>query len=491
MPTKCLDQFPSFKVSTIFVCAQNLHVHLWLSNSGSISEVPGANVTAGQYLLGILVCLSKQPPMLRSFASRLPSASVAQRCACAQRPPVVLSQRFASDGGKPKGFFETLRDSLQAEWSKNKELKDSVEQLQKAAQSENVSKIKTIVDSGKSYVQDGAEKIGKQLHGLKDPLSKAGEQVTKNPAVGKFKEQLKNVKMNVKVPEQVSKVAQNPTVSKVTETIKEDIVGDTGKLSQPYEAPTKDQYRRRVVQEGEEETEDEKAAPKIKEDTETKGVELHSSAKFSQQWENFKNNNRFINGMFDLKRQFDESESVGVRALRFVTDGVSNVVGGMLTPNETSQTLEAIVKVDKDFDPENFLNELQLEIIPTVLEGFLRADMDLLREWCHDRAYGVLSALLTQQQQLGLTNQSQVLELSNVELIMGKMMEPGPVLIISFSAQQLTKVVNKTGEVVEGGDDMIQNNRYVWALCRDQTIFDARSAWRILEFGILAKEDIV
>ena len=38
------------------------------------------------------------------------------------------------------------------------------------------------------------------------------------------------------------------------------------------------------------------------------------------------------------------------------------------------------------------------------------------------------------------------------QLIMGKMMEPGPVLIISFSAQQLTKVVNKTGEVVEGGD---------------------------------------
>ena len=43
-------------------------------------------------------------------------------------------------------------------------------------------------------------------------------------------------------------------------------------------------------------------------------------------------------------------------------------LGSMLTPNETSQTLDAIVKVDKDFDTDEFLKELQLEIVPTVLE---------------------------------------------------------------------------------------------------------------------------
>ena len=38
--------------------------------------------------------------------------------------------------------------------------------------------------------------------------------------------------------------------------------------------------------------------------------------------------------MFDLKRQYDESENVGVRAVRFMTEGVTNVVGEFGT-NET------------------------------------------------------------------------------------------------------------------------------------------------------------
>lgn len=32
--------------------------------------------------------------------------------------------------------------------------------------------------------------------------------------------------------------------------------------------------------------------------------------------------------------------------------------------------------------------------------------------------------------------------------------------------------------------DNIENVSYVWALCRDQSILDHRSAWRVLEFGI-------
>lgn len=35
-----------------------------------------------------------------------------------------------------------------------------------------------------------------------------------------------------------------------------------------------------------------------------------------------------------------------------------------------------------------------------------------------------------------------------------------------------------------GWQDNIENVSYVWALCRDQSILDHRSAWRVLEFGI-------
>ena len=34
--------------------------------------------------------------------------------------------------------------------------------------------------------------------------------------------------------------------------------------------------------------------------------------------------------------------------------------------------------------------------------------------------------------------------------------------------------------------EVLENVFYVWALCRDQSIYDPRIAWRVLEFGIQA-----
>ena len=32
--------------------------------------------------------------------------------------------------------------------------------------------------------------------------------------------------------------------------------------------------------------------------------------------------------------------------------------------------------------------------------------------------------------------------------------------------------------------DNIENVMYVWALCRDQSIYDHKTAWRVMEFAI-------
>ena len=38
---------------------------------------------------------------------------------------------------------------------------------------------------------------------------------------------------------------------------------------------------------------------------------------------------------------------------------------------------------------------------------------------------------------------------------MGKMMEQGPVLVITFNSQQILCVKDKTGKVIEGSDDKV------------------------------------
>jgi import inner membrane translocase subunit TIM44 len=70
-----------------------------------------------------------------------------------------------------------------------------------------------------------------------------------------------------------------------------------------------------------------------------------------------------------------------------------------------------------------------------------------------------------------------------VDLALGKMMDQGPVLIITFTAQQIMCVRDATNKVVEGDPDKVMRVNYVWVLCRDQTELDPRAAWRLLELA--------
>lgn len=85
-------------------------------------------------------------------------------------------------------------------------------------------------------------------------------------------------------------------------------------------------------------------------------------------------------------------------------------------------------------------------------------------------------------------------------------MDPGPVLVLSFQAQQLT-LKTRSGEDSQVSqfhttpsilctctvytclmwqDELLENVYYVWALCRDQSQYDPITAWKVLEFGIAA-----
>ena len=87
---------------------------------------------------------------------------------------------------------------------------------------------------------------------------------------------------------------------------------------------------------------------------------------------------------------------------------------------------------------------------------------------------------------------------------MAKLMDPGPVLVLSFQAQQLT-LKRREGQVEQVRKDtlrltlpqdhhtilhppqeLLENVYYVWALCRDQSQYDPITAWKVLEFGIAA-----
>lgn len=84
-----------------------------------------------------------------------------------------------------------------------------------------------------------------------------------------------------------------------------------------------------------------------------------------------------------------------------------------------------------------------------------------------------------------------VLDVDNVDLVMGKVMEQGPVLIISFTAQQIMCVRDAADKVVEGDPDKILRVNYIWVLCRDQTELDPSAAWRLMDLSAHSSEQFI
>ena len=70
-------------------------------------------------------------------------------------------------------------------------------------------------------------------------------------------------------------------------------------------------------------------------------------------------------------------------------------------------------------------------------------------------------------------------------------MEQGPVLVITFQAQQILAYKDKEGKLVEGDLDKIHRVHYVWALCRDQNEFDPRAGWKLADLSASSTEQWV
>lgn len=221
------------------------------------------------------------------------------------------------------------------------------------------------------------------------------------------------------------------------------------------------------------------------------GVELHKDSKFYAQWESFKNNNQYVNKVLSWKMQYDESENPLIRASRLLTDKVSDIMGGMFSKTELSETLTEICKVDPNFDEKRFLRDCENDIIPNILEAMVRGDLEILKDWCFESTFNILATPLKAARKLGYRLDSKVLDIENVDLAMGKIMEQGPILIVTFQAQQLMCVRDSKNLVVEGDPEKVMRVNYVWVLCRDPNDLNPRSAWRLMELSANSQEQFL
>lgn len=273
------------------------------------------------------------------------------------------------------------------------------------------------------------------------------------------------------------------SISAASQAVREEIDSQSSINTSVYRSPAKLRRRVEIL-----ESDPDKA---YEPNDEALGIELHRDSKFYQSWENFKNNNQYVNKVLDWKIRYEESENPVIRASRLLTDKVSDIMGGMFSKTELSETLTEICRIDPQFTQKDFLRDCETDIIPNVLEAMVRGDLEVLRDWCFESTYNIIATPIAQAQKAGYFLDSKILDIENVDLAMGKVMEQGPVLIITFQTQQIMCVRDRQRNVVEGDAQKIMRVNYVWVLCRDPAELNPKAAWRLMELSANSSEQFV
>ncbi|XP_013887347.1 mitochondrial import inner membrane translocase subunit TIM44 [Austrofundulus limnaeus] len=410
----------------------------------------------------------------------------------------LLQVRYLSGekGGGRRGFLGEFLNNLKQELNKNKEMKENIkkfrEEAKKLEESDALKQARRKYKTIESETVKTSEVLKKKLGNISDTVKEGLEEVSRTDIGKKIKEGMEEAAKTAKTSaesvsksgEMLGKTGAFRAISQGVESVKKEIddLGHTG----PYRPPARLRKRTEFSSKG---AADDKKIFEANE--EAMGVVLHKDSKWYQQWKDFKDNNVVFNRFFEMKMKYDESDNILIRASRSITDKMTDIIGGLFSKTEMSEVLTEILKVDPSFDKDSFLKLCERDIIPNILEAMIRGDLEVLKDWCYEATYSQLAHPIQQAKALGYKFDSNILDIESIDLALGKMMEQGPVLIITFQAQMVMVIRNTKGEVVEGDPDKVIRMMYVWALCRDQEELNPYAAWRLLDMSASSTEQIL
>ncbi|XP_034947415.1 mitochondrial import inner membrane translocase subunit TIM44 [Chelonus insularis] len=401
--------------------------------------------------------------------------------------------RCYSNQARKPNFFSQFIDNIKQEMQKNKEMKESLkkfrEEAEKLEQSDALKSARQKFQSVESEATKSSEVLKEKLDVIKGKVQEVIDEASKTELgkkAGQLGEEItrtaKGAAETISEKSQaIGKSSAFQTISQTAQVVRKEL-DNHGIQGQVYVAPKKLRKRKEVL--------DREDKP-VEANTEATGVELHKDSKFYQSWQNFKENNAYVNKVLDWKMKYDESDNPVIRASRLLTDKVTDIMGGLFQKNELSETLTEICKLDPSFDKNKFLRDCETDIIPNILEAMIRGDLEILKDWCHEAPYNIIAQPFTQAHKLGYRMDNKILDIDNVDLVMGKMMEQGPVLVISFQSQQIMCLRDSKNKVVEGDPEKVMRVNYIWVLCRDPSELNPKSAWRLLELSANSSEQFV
>lgn len=146
--------------------------------------------------------------------------------------------------------------------------------------------------------------------------------------------------------------------------------------------------------------------------------------------------------------------------VREVFDSVSARISDFFAESETASCIRLLKSYDPNFDTVTFLKLARDLLIPNIIEAILCRDLPSLKTMCSEAAYNLISASSTRDVQY----RGELLDIRNVELIAGKVIDNNPILVLSLHAQQVSFATAPDGSIVEGEKNRISHVQYILAL---------------------------
>ncbi|KAG5929670.1 hypothetical protein E4U42_005102 [Claviceps africana] len=211
-------------------------------------------------------------------------------------------------------------------------------------------------------------------------------------------------------------------------------------------------------------------------------VTLHKDAAWKEAWRDFRDSNKFVQGLFTMKGRYEESENPLISTARSITDRI----GGFFAENETAMVIKKFRTMDPAFQVEPFLQELREYILPEVLDAYVKGDTETLKLWLSAAQYSVYEALKKQYLQAGMKSDGRILDIRNVDIHRARMLDPGevPVFIITCRTQEVHVFRNaKSNELAAGMEDKVQLVTYAFGITRvpDDVNNPETRGWRLIE----------
>ncbi|KAF3932317.1 hypothetical protein ABW19_dt0207911 [Dactylella cylindrospora] len=381
-----------------------------------------------------------------------------------------------------KSPFQVFMDTLRDEFKKSKEWEESTkaiaDQAQQFTESDAVRKAREAYEKSSKVAGAATSATGETLKKAAGAIGKGAAWTWETPVVKAGREA---VKMTGQGVEKMTRPLRETEAYKTVKGNVQEVIDDGSSSRYGGYVEREERKRQRELREAKKGP-NRQSEPMVEDPNAGTNITLHKDAAWKESWRDFRDRNKLIQSIFNLRKQYDESENPFISTTRNITDRLA----GFFAENETAQVIKKFKEMDPSFQLEPFLRELREWILPEVLDAYVKGDTEILQQWLSAAQYSVYSALANQYKTAGLKSDGRVLDIRNVDILTAKMLEPGdvPVFIVTCRAQEVHVYRDvKTNNLAAGMEDRVQQVTYAIGITRllEDIANPETGGWRLIE----------